>query len=157
MAREKKSYTSQLIGVGTLMVIFIVMLTSCSSDKDEPRQSSASVQTSRCESASAVQLEYINAGVKGVAPYNSVRSGSAVKSEDYVNAYFVAAKVYGPGIENGIGPGVWFITGDKDSPGLVFSVDSYAKEFSDFGHADRTDAEATMGSDGAREAERCAR
>ena len=122
----------------------------------ESSSSTSSTSSSRCQPASAKQLEYITAGVKGDASYNSVRTGSAVKSEDYVNAYFVAAKIYGPGIEEGRGPGVWFITGDPNNPGLIFSVNGYAEEFSDFGHADRTDAAATMGSDGAREAERCA-
>jgi hypothetical protein len=122
MAIEKKSLASQLIGAAIFGVILVVTLSMCSGYKDNP-----TTQASRCESASAVQLEYINAGVKGVASYNFVRSGSTVKSEDYANAYFVAAKVYGPGIEDGTGPGVWFITGDKDSPGLVFSVNSYAR------------------------------
>ena len=157
MAKKKKSFALQLIGVAAFVVILVVMLNSCSGDKDEPRQSSASVQASRCEPASALQLEGINIFVKDVASYNFVRSGSAVKSEDYVNVYFVAAKVYGPGIEDGAGPGVWFITGDKDSPVMFLSVNGTAKEFSSCPHGNKTKAEATMESDGAREAERCAR
>ena len=35
MARAKKSFTSQLIGVGSFAVLLIVMLNMCSGDKDE--------------------------------------------------------------------------------------------------------------------------
>lgn len=136
-----------------VVVLVGMVLSGCT---ESSNSTSSSVQASRCQPASARQLAHITAGVKGEASSNSVRTGSAVKSKDYANAYFVAAKIYGPGIEEGVGPGVWFITGDPDSPGLIFSVNGYAEEFSDFGHADRTDAAATMGSDGAREAERCA-
>ncbi len=131
--------------------------TTIADEPSEPEPSEPTpIRDVRCEVASARQLEWINAGVQGLDSRNAVHSGIAVKSEDFVNAWFVAAIVYGPGIEDGAGPGVWYVTGDKDAPGLIFSVNTYAKEFSDFGHADRTQAGASMGDDGAREAERCA-
>lgn len=40
MAKEKKSFAAQLIGVGAFVVLFIVMLNMCSGDKDEPTTTS---------------------------------------------------------------------------------------------------------------------
>ena len=86
----------------------------------------------------------------------------AVRSNDFKKVYFVAAKIYGPGIEDGEGPGVWFITGDPTSPGMIMSVNSYAKLFSDYPDANTTktgalsNLQATMSNDGAMEARNCA-
>ena len=109
----------------------------------------------RCAPASSIQMEYVRSGIKGVQVSNNVRQGMAVKSNEFEKAYFVSAKIYGPGIEDGEGPGVWFITGDKTSPGMIFSVNSYAKLYSDFPDVSTMEWNVIM-DDEAIEARNCA-
>jgi hypothetical protein len=46
-------------------------------------------------------------------------------------SYFVAAKIFTPnGPPEGIGPGVWFMVGSKNSPENVFAINSYANQYS---------------------------
>lgn len=112
--------------------------------------------TSRCITASSAQVEAIRAGVKDIADTNDIKSGWAVKSNDFDNVWFVAAKIYGPGIENGSDPGVWAISGDLNNPGMILSVNGYAKEFSSYPDASKTDASITTADDGAKDALLCA-
>ena len=133
---------------GLLLAAILIGLAGCAD---------TSVDRSRCQQASAAQIAAIRAGVKGVTPRNDVRSGYAVKSTDRQNVYFVAAKIYGNGIEQGAGPGVWAMGGTPDRPASVMAVDGYAKEFSDWGPGDRTAAQVTMFEDGVAEAKACAR
>ena len=142
---------------GFVALLVTVLLVACGTAPGSQTVGSSSSNSSRCETASAAQMDHIRAGVQGEQASNDVRSGSAVKSSDFENAWFVAAKVYGPGIEDGTEPGVWFITGDKASPGLTMSVNGTAKAYSDWPDASTTDAAATMSDDGAREAETCER
>jgi hypothetical protein len=51
--------------------------------------------------------------------------------------------------------GVW-ATNSLDGSRLIFAVDSFAKEFSDWGHGDTTDAHITPSSDSVSEAKECA-
>jgi len=61
---------------------------------------------------------------------NSVKPrGWAYRSTEHKKAYYVAAYVIGPGIEGGI-LSTWIFSGDKDSPGLINSVDEGGKQFS---------------------------
>lgn len=87
---------------------------------------------------------------------NTVKEGFAVKSRDLANVYMVAAKIYGPNMEKGAGPGVWAISGDPSAPGLTLAVDGYAKNFSDYPDASKTQAAITLSTDGVQEARTCA-
>ena len=109
-----------------------------------------------CIRASDGQIEAIQAGVNGVAAENEVREAWAVKSKDFENVWMVAAYVYGPGMEQGAGPGVWAINGDPASPGMTLAVDGMAKEFSDYPDASKTKAAITLAADGVEAAKRCA-
>lgn len=57
----------------------------------------------------------------------SVSKAAAVKSTEHKNAYYVAIRFVGPGIEDGT-TGVWAVT-NLDS-GMAASVDAAAEEFS---------------------------
>lgn len=57
-----------------------------------------------------------------------VKAG-AVKSLDHSNAYYIAIKFTGPGLEKDPPVGVWASAGGVES-GTVVSVDSMAEEFS---------------------------
>lgn len=121
-----------------------------------PTATMAPVVADPCIRASDGQIEAIQAGVNGVAAENEVREAWAVKSKDFENVWMVAAYVYGPGMEQGAGPGVWAINGDPASPGMTLAVDGMAKEFSDYPDASKTKAAITLAADGVEAAKRCA-
>lgn len=114
------------------------------------------IKSSRCVTASNEQIEAIRAGIKDIAESNDVKSGWAVKSYDFEKVWFVAVKFFGPGMENGTGPGLWAITGDINNSGMILAVDGFAKEFSPYPDAGKTDAAITITDDGAKEALLCA-
>jgi len=58
-------------------------------------------------------------------------------------------------MENGVGPGVWAISGDPDNPGLTYSVNNFAKEFSTWPDASKTDATIESSAHGVSEAIQC--
>lgn len=122
-----------------------------------PSPSATETVFTRCEYASSSQMEAIQSGIKYISQANEVRLGWAVKSYDFDNVWMVAAKVYGPGIETGTGPGIWAIAGDLHNPGMVLSVDDIAKEFSAFPDASKTDAAITISDDGVKEVIECLR
>ena len=112
---------------------------------------------SRCVPASEKQFLNIQDGVNGLDANNSIKTAWAVKSTDFNNVWMVAAFIYGPGIEEGAGPGVWAISGDPDNPGLTLSVDGFAKSFTSYPDASQTDAKIMGYEDGIQEAIECAK
>jgi len=118
---------------------------------------STSAISSRCVPATQQQLQRIRVGVKAIETTNDVLSGFAVKSNDYNNVWFVAAKIHGTGIESNIPPGVWALNGDpEDTAAGAMSVNGYALSFSNWADGPKSDAKTTMSSDGAQEAYDCA-
>jgi len=111
----------------------------------------------RCVKASEAQLGIIQDGIKDVDNNNYVMSAWAVKSNDFNNVWMVAALIYGSGMEDGVGPGVWAISGDFESPGLILSVNGFAKEFSLYQDASQTDAQIMGYEDGVEDAIECAK
>ena len=85
----------------------------------------------------------------------TLRNGYAVKSDDFAKVYMVAADIQGTGMEGDNEIGVW-ATNSLDGAGLIFAVDGLAKEFSDWGRGDTSDAHITLSSDGVSEAKECA-
>jgi hypothetical protein len=149
-----------ILGVAVVIggIIFIMNMATSSISYDSGSSSALTSSTSsRCVPATSAQMANIRAGVQGDSPKNDVKTGYAVKSHDFANVWMVAAKIYGPSIENGAGPGVWAISGDPNAPGLTYAVDGYAKSFSDWGDASKTDAAITSFSDGVQEAKACVR
>jgi hypothetical protein len=109
---------------------------------------------SRCEKVSRALLDGIAEGLT-VTGGGSLRNGYAVKSNDFSKVYMVAADIQGAGMEGTGEVGVW-ATNSLELGGLIFAVDSFAKQFSDWGHGDETDANITPSSDGVSEAKECA-
>ncbi len=110
----------------------------------------------RCVPASELQLAVIQDGLDDISRSNFVKAGWAVKSTDFKNVWIVAAMIYGPGMEKGVGPGIWAISGDPDNPGIILSVDNYAKEFSIWPDASKTSADIRITADGVGDTMRCA-
>lgn len=174
---KKKSSSKKMIFaiVGGVIAVFclcvaVVAIVSPSNpsalpatNQPEPIQVNSPVPTvteimsSRCVPASNAQLEAIRLGIKGVSEQNDIKTAWAVKSSDYENVWFVTAKIYGPGMEDGTGPGLWIISGDPENPSSgAFSVDGFAKEFSDRGTGETLGFDFSMFDDGAQEALLCA-
>lgn len=128
-------------------LIFIIILSSCI----------PSVNTERCQPATAKQLDFINYAVGSLQASNYITGGWAVKSNDFENVYMVAVLIYGPSIEHGTGPAVFAVGGDPGSPHTWLSVDGFAKEFTELPDASKTDAEITISADGVKEVSQCAK
>lgn len=80
----------------------------------------------------------------------------AVKSKDYANVYFIAAAIQGPGMGDGSQSiGVWASDSLTVGGGLIFAVDAFANEFSDWGDGGATSSQLSMADDGARAAKAC--
>lgn len=103
--------------------------------------------TPACEPVPDVYRETL---IAGLSEGRALGRLSAVRSGAHQNAYFVAGQIKGTGQV-----AVWFKTGGLGDPGLTFSVDARALEYSGWGDASTTDAEATMSDPGAVEARAC--
>jgi hypothetical protein len=122
---------------------------------DLPTEKPTTQRDPRCIPASDLQYRNITEGLDtSTSVY--INTAWAVKSNDYENVYYVAAMLYGPGMEEGAGPGVWLITGDPKKPGLTFSVGGFATSFSSWGDGGKTDAMFSQLDDGWQEANDCA-
>lgn len=111
--------------------------------------------SSRCEPVAIEVVSAIETGLT-VGGGGSLTNAQAVRSDDFERVYFVAADLQGAGM-NGSGPvGLWATNQIDAEGGLIFAVNSMAKEFSDWGHGDTSDARITDSDDGAEEAVDCA-
>jgi len=122
-----------------LFLVLAVFLSGCGGKKE--------VDYSRVESASEKQIEKIKFGIK---KETNAEIGKifVVKSNDFEKVYFIATRLSGPGISDDC-IGVWAISGDKNDPGMIFSVNGIAKEFSDYPAGNKTTTNVTMSDDGA--------
>jgi hypothetical protein len=109
---------------------------------------------SRCLDVPRALVDGIETGLT-VTGGGSLRNARAVKSQDFAKVYMVAADIQGSGMEGPSDIGVW-ATNRLGEGGLIFAVDGFAKEFSDWSHGDQTDANITASSDGVQEAKDCA-
>ena len=151
-------------GMLFLVVIGILLLGGYLSgvfDDDDGGSSSSggsrvTAATASCGRAPGSLVADLNSGLT-VDGGGSLSNVYTVRSGDFSSGYFVAGDIDGPGLEGDGDTAVWLVSGTPANPGLILSVDGMAKEFSVFPDAARSDAQATMADDGAREAERCAR
>ena len=102
--------------------VLVLLALSCAGKRD----------FSQIEPASKKQLELIE---KGLDPKLTVVKSYALKSENYKKAYYVSALVLGQRLAN---VGVWWISGDKDKPGLILAVDGFAIAYSSYPKASKT-------------------
>jgi len=140
-------HQAKIIAITILLAISLVVLSGCSSDNSEI--------ASRCLKASPEQLDFIDFAIHDVDSSNYILDGWAVKSTEFTNVYMVAAKIYGPGIEDGTDPAVWAVGGDPDDPITWLAVDGLAQNFTILPDASKTAAEITLFTDGVQEAKEC--
>ena len=150
---KSKSFGNVLAIVAILFVLLLIFMACWSLVSCSPNSQTDTEQ--RCIQASTEQLDFINYAVQTMQDTNYIVDGWAVKSRDYENVYMVAAKIYGPGIENGSDPAVWAVGGDPNDPHTWLAVDGLAKEFTNLPDASKTDAAITLNADGVNEAKSC--
>ncbi len=148
--KSSSALQAQRIKLGLFCAVFL--LTACSSLSSEiisaETNSTPSVrptasddmrptpsQNVSCEVASMDLLDNIAMLAQEGTGLSPVR-GFYVKSRDFTSVYFVAMEFSATGIENQIG--VW-VSNKSDGSGAIFSADGFAKEFTDWFHADETD------------------
>ena len=103
----------------------------------------------QAEPATSAQIDRISSGIENGF---RIRNAHTARSDAHQNAFFVAAELVGPGANGEVA--VWLHLRTPQDPGLLMSVDGYAKEFSDWPDASRTRAEATMSDKPARDLKR---
>ncbi len=119
-----------------------------------PTASTPAASANRCVVVSQKKLNRI-ADLLTVSGGGSLANGHAVKSNDFESLWFIAATINGPQMgSNTIG--IWATNTLEAVTGGIFSVDSFAEEFSDWVVGSTTDANITQNDDGAQEAAQCA-
>lgn len=141
-----------------------ISLAACGEDAGQGSTTDAPTRTTTpaatkakpfCQKASRKLLAAIGAGLQVDGGAGHLKRGSVVKSGDFSKVYIVAAEIDGPGLKGDGDVGVW-ATNSTTADGLILAVDSAAKEFSDWGDADKTEAAIDQSADGVSEAEACA-
>jgi len=123
-----------------------------------PAPTPTAAPNARCVPASAAQMAALRDGVQAVAAGNDVLPGFAVRSTEFERVWLVAARITGAGIPaTGAGPGVWAMGGEADAPAGIYAVNGFAREFTHYPDAAKTDAAITLTTDGVAAALECAR
>jgi hypothetical protein len=139
-----------LIGAGIVVVLLLAVFGVFSPDEQSSgtEDNDDDDQTTRCVAASGALVSAIESGLT-VSGGGSLSNAYIVRSDDFDNAYFVAARINGEGMGDSVG--VWS-TNDPDGGGSIFSADAFAAEFSDWGDGPGF----SPSDDGFTEAEDCA-
>lgn len=153
---------SALLSLTMLLACGIESPPTSNRDGAGDRASRKAASASRCEPVSRFLLNKVIAEGLTVRGRGSLRDGYAVRSKDFQKVWFLAAEIDGPGLRGDGDIGLWATNAPPatnsyaEYAGLMFSVDSVAKEFSDWGAGDTSDAQITQFDDGAQEARECA-
>ena len=115
--------------------------------------SASAPSADRCVAVSAKKLKNIATGLT-VDGGGTLSNGFAVKSNDYAEVWFIAAVIDGPGMGKGV-VGIWASNRLEANDGLIFAIDAFAEEFSDWAVGSTTDANINPNDDGAQEAAQC--
>lgn len=108
--------------------------------------------TIQCLAVPAELADAITGGVKAGVGGMTSRATGAVKSPDFKNVYFVAIKFSVPGAS---ATGVWATNSMEAGGGLILAADAFAKEFTDWPNASKTDAQISGADPSIRLAKSC--
>ena len=117
-----------------------------------PKPNESAAPSDRCIAVSAAKLESILPLT--ATGGGTLRNGWAVKSSDFSKIWFLAAEMDFAGAEGNGEIAVW-ATIDLEPVVGFFSVNGLALEFTDWADGPASDAQLSMSSDGASEAEAC--
>lgn len=144
---------SQNIGCGgclVLIVVSVIVIAVVSSViSDAPR--TTPVVLADCLDPSPHLLELIESTLE-VDGGGSLGQAKAMRSSAHTNAFYVAARINGPGMDGVVG--IW-ATNQLDGSGLIFAVGGMANAFSSLGDGGTTRAAFSRNDRGAVGAERC--
>lgn len=142
-------------GVAVFVVLALVALAlaGCGGEDEAaaPTASAAPAPSPEPSACAPARPALVSAIATGLEDGLSLRNGQVVRSGDYERVYMVAAVIEGPGFDGGEAA-VW-ATNRANDPGLIYSVDALAAEFSDWGDAGGRFSGAD---DGVERAESCA-
>ncbi len=127
-----------------LFMLLFLFLASCSPYVSE-----------RCHPATEAQIGFINYMVAKNTKSNYVIDGYAVRSNDFEEVYMVATMLYGPSMEEGVGPAIFAVAGDPNDPGMWYSIDSFALAFTDFPEGSIFYEELNRNADGVEDVKTC--
>ncbi len=139
----KSSHKVKKFGFALAIISSFFLVSACSANtaksgiqESAPTQEATQINDSNCIKATEELLDniaFLAQDGTGLVPV----SGYYIKSPDFVSVYFVAMEFSATGIENQIG--VW-ASNKTDGSNAIYSVDGFAKEFTDWFHSDETDA-----------------
>lgn len=155
-AQDKTQAKRMVLAVTVAVAVLSVMAVALDGPRWSRHASQRSTPPQGCVDVPRQLLDDI-ASTLTVDGGGSLREGRAHRSGAHQRAFFVAAEVVGPGLEETGNIGVWLVSGSLSSPGLLLAVDGTANAFSGLPNAGRTDAGSTMADPGAREARECVR
>lgn len=118
------------------------------------KRAAARSEAARCLQVPLKTVDQLSAGLN-VQGGGFLRYARAVKSRDFSSAYFITADLEGSGLSGPDDLATW-VTNKLEGDGVFYSVDSAAKEFSDWGDGSKTDSGFSMADDGAEESRKCA-
>ena len=132
-----------------MILLPLSLLTSCSSEIDP-------AVLARCENIQPDLIQIIESGltVNGGGTLETT-SASAIKSKSFKNVYFISAEIQGPGMQEQGDIGLWSTNSLTAGKGMIFSVNSIAREFSKWPDGTKSKAELSQFDDGAQEAMQC--
>ena len=121
-----------------MAVLALLLLTGCAEDTTKPAAApSSKAPNAACLPVSAAMLTALSEGAEKDVGKLTFTRGSAVLSPDFGHLYFIAARFTANGI--GVQTGVW-ASSKLDTNGLITSVDNFAKQFTVWPDADKTQA-----------------
>jgi hypothetical protein len=140
---------SRLIVMGrALVVICVAALVAGSSSASDAGAAN------RCLIVAAPVVRAIQSGLT-VGGGGRLVGARAVKSRDYRSVYFISAVIRGSGMGRHT-VGTW-ATNRLRLGGLIYAVDSFANEFSDWGDGRKISAHLSMADDRASASRKCIR
>jgi len=120
-------------------------------DIDVDSRATARQTSTTCEQLSGAAVGVL-ADALTVNGRATVDATAAVESGSPSNAYYVAARLSGPGLDDPVG--IWAMDNIR-TPGAVFSVDDIANEFSEWDDGRTTEAAFSPSDPAARSAIAC--
>jgi hypothetical protein len=149
----------------TAAVLFaLATVTACGGGSDptassEPTATKSATPTkastpkaTRCVVVALADMQRIATGAEKDVGKMTFTKAAAVKSNDFSSVYMIAGRFTAPGVDE---VGVWATNALPIGSGLLMSVDGFAKQFTVWPDADKTQAKISSTDDGVDEAKDC--
>lgn len=127
--------------------------TTTETKPETPPTTTEATESTRCEDVPPRLVKTIEDGLN-VSVAGTLKDARAVKSEDFKQVYFISAEI---DVEEGAGEiATWAKSGPlRVGGGLIYAVNGFANQFSNYDDGGDTDAQLSMDDDGAEESKAC--